>query len=211
MSRMQTDVPHSGDDAIRAGQMSSFVYDRGDDSAAVSAALNADNNNSYHRYLDADDGEDGYSFSDDEDSFDIWTVQTVPADRAFDILRIMELFDHEMREDEAAVIETYRVNDYDVDFDENDAYDDEEEERAFVPRNLFLVTNKQRNETPIINDVCCICLEKLEDVHANDDKQISQIEDCQHGFCSDCLFNWLREHHMCPVCRTPCVKINLCK
>ncbi|AIZ48637.1 asb080 [Agrotis segetum nucleopolyhedrovirus B] len=197
MSRMQTDVPLSDDDAFRAGQMS-FDYD---DGTVASATTPDTSDNTNHYYFDSDEN-DGY----DEDSFDIWTLHTVPADREFNILRIMELFHNEMQEDEAAVVETFRMNAVDDDDD-----DDEEENQAFVPRNLFLVTNKNRNETSIINDDCCICLEKLEDIHSKEDKQISQIEDCHHGFCSDCLFNWLREHSMCPVCRTPCVKINLCK
>ncbi|AIE47801.1 ring finger [Peridroma alphabaculovirus] len=98
----------------------------------------------------------------------------------------------------------YEENEYEMD---NDDAAGEDTER-FLPRNLFIYNDCLRVDTPVINDTCYIC---LEDLNADADKQIGQIDDCRHGFCSECLFNWLKESCMCPVCRTPCAKINLIK
>jgi hypothetical protein len=77
----------------------------------------------------------------------------------------------------------------------------------FQPRNFIMRPDCLRTDTPIINDTCCICLDGLADT----DKQIAQLDTCQHGFCRECLFIWLKTHCLCPVCRTVCTKINLIK
>lgn len=78
---------------------------------------------------------------------------------------------------------------------------------TFQPRNFIMRPDCLRSDTPIINDTCCICLDTL----AETDKQIAQLDTCQHGFCRECLFIWLKTHCLCPVCRTVCTKINLIK
>lgn len=78
---------------------------------------------------------------------------------------------------------------------------------TFQPRNFVMRADCSRTDTPIINDTCCICLDALVET----DKQIAQLDACQHGFCAECLFMWLKTHCVCPVCRTLCIKINLIK
>lgn len=128
-----------------------------------------------------EDEDEDFEDTINDNIFDIWTMQTI------------------FSEDDSSIsfVNNINGNDYIINV-----------EQHFMPRNLFLVTNKNRNEIEIINEDCCICLDKL---NAEDGKQISQIEECHHGFCGDCLFGWLKNHNMCPVCRTPCTTINLCK
>ena len=76
---------------------------------------------------------------------------------------------------------------------------------TFSAANLEVVKS-DRHTTKIINEICYICLDKL-----NDSEQIAQINNCQHGFCSECLFNWLKQHCSCPVCRVQCTIVHLVK
>lgn len=43
--------------------------------------------------------------------------------------------------------------------------------------------------------VCPICQDVLEEA--------TEAIICQHGFCGDCIYTWLREHRSCPCCRSP--------
>lgn len=209
MSTVQTDVSRSDDTTIRGQVLSVFVH-HDDDNVPAAADVSTVNQRTI-------DDTDNYYDSDNELS-DMWIGNDVSAEEEFNIIRIFGLFDNELQDD-GAIIERYPARGFSIEYGGFFVDDAEEEEEVdemeedFIPRNLFLVVNQRREETVIINDECCICLEKLENdsTDMTNDKQISQIEDCHHGFCSDCLFNWLKQHNMCPVCRTPCVKINLCK
>ncbi|QAT90359.1 hypothetical protein KM622_gp073 [Spodoptera exempta nucleopolyhedrovirus] len=133
--------------------------------------------------MSEDEEEENFENRNYDNLVDIWTMQTVFSEDDSNTI---------------SFINTINGNEYIINV----------EQHYVPPRNLFLVTNKNTNEIPpIINEDCCICLDKL---HTEDGKQISQIEECHHGFCGDCLFNWLKNHNVCPVCRTPCTTINLC-
>lgn len=47
------------------------------------------------------------------------------------------------------------------------------------------------------NDSCSICLEKM---ILNEEKDIVSM-DCEHTFHKECIIEWLKIKHMCPVCR----------
>ena len=49
-------------------------------------------------------------------------------------------------------------------------------------------------------DFCSICMEDLADP--------LMIPSCQHIFCSKCILRWLNKNKLCPLCRTPVIKLS---
>lgn len=182
------------------------------DASAVEDTINLrdnDNdviNNSAHRddYHDFDDYDD-----DDDSAYDGFLTFSIywPELQELQMSNVLNTPEENLSEEQRATIANF-INYTVLLGDHHEDAASSEESEDFVPRNLFIVADKPLDQTTIINEDCCICLDKLD---KQTEKQISQIDTCQHGFCSDCLFNWLKEHSVCPVCRTPCVKINLCK
>lgn len=189
----------------------------------ISTVGQLDNNNNYVYFNIIDDDEEhDEDMQENEDEFHDSTIFN--EDGTFDI-RGTHATLNELHPDIFAIIDYYGLQSY-YNVDE-DGYDDDDEEEDYFDYDelqkigsVFVVKQKFRQLTDIINAECCICLEKLDDYVTSTDedgnavkqnKQISQIEECRHGFCSECLFNWLKEHDMCPMCRTVCKRINLCK
>ena len=45
-------------------------------------------------------------------------------------------------------------------------------------------------------DICCICLDNFSDTN-----NIKTLK-CNHFFHSDCIYQWIQEKKICPLCKT---------
>jgi Ring finger domain len=84
---------------------------------------------------------------------------------------------------------------------------DDDEVDTNVSKTCYVSNESTRIETPIINEECYICFDSLNE----NLKQVAQIDDCRHGYCFECLQNWIKKRLGCPVCRCKVTKINLIK
>lgn len=53
------------------------------------------------------------------------------------------------------------------------------------------------------NTECAICLEELGGSDGNKAREI-RVLPCQHGFCKDCVGQWLLNTALCPICKYNC-------
>ena len=61
---------------------------------------------------------------------------------------------------------------------------------------------QQNKETELLNETCCICLEKFgEQTIDSNVKEIVQLS-CQHIIHKDCIQKWIQFKEQCPLCRS---------
>jgi len=58
--------------------------------------------------------------------------------------------------------------------------------------NNLIPEKNQKNSYFHYNDKCCICLD-FPNVH-------KVITPCNHMFCNNCLYDWMKINNHCPVC-----------
>lgn len=64
-------------------------------------------------------------------------------------------------------------------------------------RIVKIIIIKEENKYFKNNDVCCICLEKMQ---LDNEKTLSSLI-CEHTFHTECLIEWLKVKDLCPICR----------
>ncbi|ESZ90401.1 hypothetical protein SBOR_9212 [Sclerotinia borealis F-4128] len=64
----------------------------------------------------------------------------------------------------------------------------------------YLIHLKEEAKTPKYQRVCIIC---------RDEFDLGVLTVCGHQFCSDCIKEWWRSHHKCPVCKRALIHADL--
>ena len=64
--------------------------------------------------------------------------------------------------------------------------------RELLNYNKYFIENVEVTD----EDFCCICLNDF-----NDKNNIKTLK-CNHFFHSDCIYQWIHEKKLCPLCKT---------
>jgi hypothetical protein len=69
------------------------------------------------------------------------------------------------------------------------------------------VNNNQNSEVNDVDQVCCICLEKMLVLKDKESPQAKLTLDCGHEFHRECIQNWRSVNNICPIDRGELKKI----